>query len=149
METVKIEKIIEETKYKAIDGTLFINKAECEKYETTCQCILNTKYKKYVIDSKSEYNIFQHGSEDYIYDVVKISDDKIKDIVLQLFILYNPNSTYYFEKITKTLESFAYDDYLLVGRDYNNTSFWPDNCSLKEHINHLNSFVDNIKENIF
>lgn len=149
METVKIKKTIEETKYKAADGTLFINQEECKKYENTCKCILNTKYKKYVIDSKPEYCIFQRGSEDYIYDIVKISDDKIKDIVLQLFILYNPDSIHYFEKFTKIIESFACDDYLLVGRDYNSTSFWPDDCSLKEYVNRLNSFADNIKENIF
>lgn len=150
METVKIEKTIEEIKYKAIDGTLFLNKEECKKYEDTCRCVLNTKYKKYIKDSKSEYDIFHHGSEDYIYDIVEISDDKIKDIILQLYALYNPcNSTSYLEKFNKMLESFNYDDYLLIGRDYDNTSFWPDYCSLKEHVNHLNNFIDNIKENIF
>lgn len=149
METVKIEKTIEETKYKATDGTLFTNQEECKKYENTCQCVLSTKYKKYVKDSKSEYDIFHHGSEDYIYDIVEISDDKIKDIILQLYVLYNPCSTSHLEKFTKILESFSYYDYLLVGRDYDNTSFWPDSCSLKEHVNQLNNLIDNIKENIF
>lgn len=149
METVKIEKTIEQIKYKAIDGTLFTNQEECKKYEDTCRCILNAKYKKYVKDSKTEYDIFHHGSEDYVYDIVEISDDKIKDIILQLCILHNPNSIPYFEKFTKILESFSYNDYLLIGRDYDNTSFWPESCSLKEHVSQLNNLIDNIKENIF
>ena len=150
METIKIQKTINEIKYKAVDGTIFTSKEACKQYEDTCKCILNTKYKKYLVKSDTEYNIFHHGSDEYIYDIIKISDDKIKDIILQLFILYNYNATTHFEKINNLLESFDHTDYLLIGRGCGEENyFWPDYCSLKKHINTLNNLLDNIKENIF
>lgn len=39
--------------YEAIDGTRFYDRAECETYEGSAKCILESRFKKLII---GEYN---------------------------------------------------------------------------------------------
>ena len=39
-----IEKTVQETVYEAIDGTIFTNKEECERYDGTCEAIVKARF---------------------------------------------------------------------------------------------------------
>ena len=58
MKAITMHETVKVIRYKAIDGTIFSSEEECRKYENTCKCILNAKYKDYIIVSDIEYNIF-------------------------------------------------------------------------------------------
>ena len=120
MREITIEKTIRESRYEAMDGTQFVSIEECEKYEESAKCVLLTKYKPLVIGNKSEYDIFQYGSEEYILDIVRITKDEDIDTIMQLYALYNPHSTYrqydakYRDICTK---AFKENDYIFIARD--------------------------------
>lgn len=91
MKTENKEKVIYETVYIAQDGIEFKDRAECEKYENSARCVLLSKYTPYVIKSESEYNLFDCGSEEYIYDLFNLQYNWQVDLILQLEVLYYPD----------------------------------------------------------
>ena len=134
-------------RYKAIDGTIFSSEEECRKYENTCKCILNAKYKDYIIVSDIEYNIFNIGSEVCILDIVKVPNQQAVDNILQMAILINTTKEAEFfdklrERIVKCMNN---NDYLIIAKGENNTCFWVENHSFKEYINHLNNLINSFE----
>ena len=76
--------------YEAIDGILFKSKEECQKYEESAKMVTYSKYLPLVISRKSEYEIYNTGSEEYEIDIIKINQLEDIDIILQLYSLYHP-----------------------------------------------------------
>jgi hypothetical protein len=87
-EIVKQENV-NKTVYQAIDGTEFINKEECRKYEDTALACINARYRKLVVHTSDEYTLFEAGSEDNIVEVVNLQSSKDVDIVFQMWLYYN------------------------------------------------------------
>jgi hypothetical protein len=121
MKEVIIETSIKTTKYQAIDGTQFLSKEECRKYEESAKCVLLTKYRPMVLNSVTENELFKGaGSEEYSMDIVKIDNEQNIDTILQLYILYHPKEYYnhqYDSIREKITNAFASGDLLFIGRD--------------------------------
>ena len=49
MKEISVEKTLTVRKYEAVDGTLFDDKDECQRYENTARCVLLSKYNKLII----------------------------------------------------------------------------------------------------
>lgn len=128
MKQIEIEKIIKETKYEAIDGTLFSNKDECVKYENSAKAVLLAKYKPLVVKSDTEYNIFHCGSEDCYVDLVKFNNTEDIKNVMHLFALYNPHTasteSTVLERMKICEKALHTDDILFIHRGYEDDSFW-------------------------
>lgn len=89
MKEIKKEVSHTVTTYEAVDGTPFTNKEECEKYEQTAKCVLQQRYKPLVVKTVTEYDIFACGSEDCVVDIIKLTEAKDIDTVIQLYRLRN------------------------------------------------------------
>lgn len=136
------------TKYEAVDGTIFSDKAECQKYENSALAVLNSKYKKLVIKSISEYNLFNTGTDEDLLDVVKINNDSDKNVILQMWALYNS----YQAKDTKVMlekeaicdKAMIEDDVILIYRSYDGDCFGF-SSTFKDRINNI---INNVKPDV-
>ena len=54
MKKIYESEVVYTTKYQAVDGTVFDDEKECEKYENSAIGVLNTKYKKILVEFTSE-----------------------------------------------------------------------------------------------
>ena len=70
MKEVVKSKTVNTVVYQALDGTEFVNKDECRKYEESAKCVLFHKYNKLVVKREHEETIFKTGSYDDIVDIV-------------------------------------------------------------------------------
>lgn len=123
METFSEEKIEYITKYKAIDGTVFNDRAECEKYENTAKCIVKTKFDKLVINRRhSSYDLFD-GCDDTTVLVVRMKDKKDMDTVLQMLFIENP----YLQKNENADTRKAYADKIESAFKDNGILLWAEN----------------------
>ena len=145
MKEVAIEKTIKESRYEAMDGTQFINREECKKYEESARCMLLTKYKPLVINTLSEYDINNCGSEEYMLDIVKITRKEDIDIIMQLYALYNSHYSYrqydakYRDMCTKALVE---NDYIFIARESCDDDIFCIQYSRNELIANLNSICN-------
>lgn len=87
IEKTKVEVIYE---YEAIDGSIFKSKEECVKYEESAKMVAYSKYLPLVISRKSEFGIYDVGSEEYEIDIIKINQLEDIDNILQMYSLYHP-----------------------------------------------------------
>lgn len=113
--------------YEAIDGTKFEDSVECKNYEKTCLCVLNQKYKKYVIYNDSEYNIWNAGSDDYFINFVRVPDQAAIDAIFQMYCYYNTSMTsdYYDKVYNRIKEACELKRTLVIGVGYpNEDSFY-------------------------
>lgn len=112
MEIKKKEVITYKECYVAKDGTEFNDKAECEKYEESANFVIIKRYKDLVEHSTNECELFNCGSEDYIIDFVKVKDDSVVNIILQLLELNNANTKLARERLNNAR---GIQDYVLIG----------------------------------
>lgn len=128
MKEVKIEVKSLEIKYEAIDGTTFDNKEECKKYEDTAKCVLLSRYNKLVVDSTTEYDLMQFGSDEQYIDIVKVNNEKDIDTIMQLFHYYNPSDyeiKYMEAKEASCKQALDTGDFLFINRGYSREdNFW-------------------------
>lgn len=75
------------TKYKAIDGTIFNDQAECVKYENTAKCVIKAKFNKLIVNDKYDAWDLMGGYEDNQVLAIKMKDEKDKDVVLQMMYM--------------------------------------------------------------
>jgi hypothetical protein len=118
MKEKNIDKIIKEIVYIASDGTEFRDKEQCKKYEDSAKCVLMAKYKPHVIKTISEYDLFEVGSEEYMYDLFHLQHHSQIDTLIQLdFINYNHGEEFY-SKLTQTLSNYVEQGgkVILIGR---------------------------------
>lgn len=142
MKEVVIEKIVKETRYEAIDGTIFINREECINYDNTARAVLLSKYNKLVLKRMSECAIFGSGSDDYELEIISVNNSEDIKTVMQLVGL---ESSYllkkeYQDKYTKYMETLEYalknNDLVFIYRGYQNEAFCIDG-TLKSRLEHI------------
>lgn len=142
MKEVVIEKIVKETQYEAIDGTIFINKEECIKYDNTARAVILSKYNKLVLKRMSEYALFGSGLEDYEIEIISVNSSEDINTVMQLAGLENPyllkkekqdNYTKYMETLEYALKN---DDLVFIYRGYQNDNFCIDG-TLNGRLEHI------------
>lgn len=129
METIEVYVVRKCTKYKAIDGTVFVTKAECEKYEESAKCVLVAKYNKLVVKSCSESGIFGCiGSEEETINIVKINSLSDIDIILKLLALHYPNAakdTEWMQRKEDILtDAYNSNSLVVIGRGYEGDCFY-------------------------
>lgn len=121
----EIKRIEKEVVYIANDGTEFSMESECRKYEESAKCVIMTKYKKLVVATKSESEIYTIGSDEYFYDFVKVSTKEDCDIVMQAFFFFNKNCSE--EVINQNLnvlgKALEEKDLLLICRGFEEDTF--------------------------
>lgn len=129
MKEISVEKTLTERKYEAIDGTLFDNKDECQRYENTARCILLSKYNKLIIKSATEYDLFEMGSEESVIDLIKIRHKSDIPTIVQLVILDNQyliKDQDRIDRMYEQLESASIaGETFMISRGYQNDNFWP------------------------
>ena len=142
MKEIVIEKIVKETQYEAIDGTIFINRDECIKYDNTARAVILSKYNKLVLKRMSEYALFGSGSEDYEIEIISVNSSEDIKTVMQLAGLENPyllkkerqdNYTKYMETLEYALKN---NDLVFIYRGYQNDNFCIDG-TLKDRLEHI------------
>ena len=149
MKQIIIERTVKDIRYEAIDGTVFNDSKECEKYESTAAAILNSRYRKLVKATVTEYNMFKAGSDAYTIDLVILQDEEDVQTVLQMLCL---NNSYYSksENIKKLEEketilnlAFKTGDIVLIYRGYENDNFCI-NDTLATLTNRINNIVKDV-----
>lgn len=138
-------------KYEAIDGTIFYNKEECEKYEMTAKAVIKSKFLKLIVKESTECGIFGVGSDDYTTYVVKPVTSEDAATIKQLYILDNQwiatnedNKRYMdraFDIIDRALKE---KDILFVGENYEGEIYIIN--TRKAIIDDLNSLDKNVKK---
>lgn len=119
MKQVVKEEIVKKTYYEAVDGTLFTDSNECQKYNNSAKAVLFTRYKPMIIKSMSEYDLFKIGSDDYIIDIIRVNEKEQIDTIMQLCSLIGHCSERYLtESIEKCKKSYRCHEYLFIGRGY-------------------------------
>ena len=89
MERITKERKTTYSVYVACDGTEFDTEKACVEYENSAQGVLFARYKSCVINTFSEYELFNVGSDENYIDVVKMETDSDINTILQLQILFN------------------------------------------------------------
>lgn len=142
MKEIVIEKIVKETQYEAIDGTIFTNRDECIKYDNTARAVILSKYNKLVLKRMSECALFGNGSDDYEIEIISVNSSEDIKTVMQLVGL---ESSYLLEKkyqdrYTKYMETLEYalktNDLVFIYRGYQNENFFIDG-TLKGRLEHI------------
>lgn len=117
---MEIREIINSTisyEYVAIDGNIFKDKSECEKYEESAKMVAYSKYKGLILSRKSEYELYNTGSQEYEIDIVKIREPEDIDILIQLYYLYNRRDTNTLKQERDRLEKwYGNQETLFIGR---------------------------------
>ena len=143
MKEVVKSKTVSTVVYQASDGTEFVDKTECIKYEESAKCVLFGRYNKLVVESKCEETIFKTGSCDDMVDIVKVNSQEDIDIILQIFYYFNSNpSTSYLERVENSLNS-SVGSFLFINRGYDNDGFYI-MTSLPEYVKHLENICNEI-----
>lgn len=134
MEVINIEKKQTVTAYKAIDGTIFDDRNECEKYDKTATAVIMAKYQNLVVKSMSEEDLFWCGSCDSTIDIVKITKQEDVDIILQAFSI---NGYSDFSKPSRICaEALENNDFIFISRGYEGDNFWVVD-TLMGRLNHI------------
>ena len=113
MKKIRKEQVSYYDVFEAMDGTIFNNAEECEKYENSAKGVLKAKLSEFTVKKGDECSIFNTGSSDYmVYVCVPKTADDI-DVINQIGMLYNgrvfiENSKDYLHKVIWL--TFDYDD---------------------------------------
>ena len=119
MKEIKKEDVVTYNVYKAIDGTVFDSKDECQDYEKTVKCMLLTKYNQLIDKQSSEYEFSGIGSEEYIIDRLRpLQNEDDVDTILKLYIYYNQHhpQEQFNEILTKLRTYLNNNDIIFIGR---------------------------------
>lgn len=142
MKTIEVEKTFKETWYEAVDGTQFKTSEECAKYENTAKCVIECKYKKLHYTRETEYNLFGLGSDDGYIDIIRVSQDSDKDIILEKCAYYT-NNKQMLEKYSKILDTAITGDYILCFSGSEYEDYFTVMCNYADYIRNLNSKIFN------
>lgn len=130
MKEIKEERKAFDIKYEAIDGTIFYNKEECEKYDNSAKAVIRAKFKKLVLAERNEYNLFNVGNDEDTVYVVKMPKAQDADTVKQLYVADHEWATKNEEYQKYIDEAFgiidkAYEekDILFIGENYEGETY--------------------------
>lgn len=127
MKEVKTERSVYDIHYEAIDGTIFYNKEECEKYDQTAEAVLRQRFNGMIVKEGTEYSLFGMGNDDATVYAIRMETEADATTMKQLW-------EYYHQYLQKTagyseVQKIAYDridtayqemDILFVGEDCEN-----------------------------
>ena len=131
----EIKKQIQRTetiiRYEAVDGTIFPNREECERYESTALGVLMGKLMKLVETKTNEWDLLK-GEEYTEVLAIRMPREQDKDTVLQTYYLRNPWVFIEDENAKKNKEgaealvdqAYRDNDLLLIGMNTDNDSFF-------------------------
>lgn len=88
MKEVQIETKVFKTIYRAIDGTEFTNKQDCEDYEKSAEGVIKTRFKKLVVAETDEWQLLR-GDEGHGVYALKLGSQTDIDTVLQAYFFDN------------------------------------------------------------
>ena len=86
----EIQRIETRIHYEAIDGTKFLDKEECIKYEQSARGVLRSRFNSLVVAKHDEWELLR-GSDDHTVYVLKLETPEDKDTILQLYYIENPH----------------------------------------------------------
>ena len=153
MKQIEIERTIKEIWYEAIDGTIFKDKAECEKYDNTAEAILRQRYQPLVLKNISEWDLFKCGSDEHYYDLVIVNNVNDVENILKLMLLHhkylttesNKNKLAEFEKLCT--QAMREGDIILINRGCDNDSFWVSD-TWNNRFNHISNEISKALDKI-
>lgn len=141
IETKKIIKKEYVKSYVAIDGARFNSEVECKKYEESASMVAYSKYEPLISFKKSEYEIYNVGSDEYEIDIVKIKQTEDIDILLHMYSLYHPgyNKDAIAQERVLLEKWFSDGEVVFVGRGcrYDNYDCFEFIGTMNEAINHI------------
>lgn len=151
MKQIEVEKVIKEIKYEAIDGTIFNDKAECEKYDNTAKAILHQRYQPLVLKNISEWDLFKCGSEECYYDLVMVNNVNDVENILKLTLLRHSYLTAESNKLAEIeklcMQAMHEGDIILISRGYENDSFWVSD-TWNNRFNHISNEISKALDQI-
>jgi hypothetical protein len=146
MEKITVERVVKESRYKALDGEVFINEGDCKDYERTLKCITKAKYNKLIVKHLRESDIVSFANYESYIDVVKLKTKEDIETVTKLLLLHRNYSVESTEELMNDLAKIKEDkeDYLLLyaGNEYDDDSYYGYLGSAKE-------FLEKAKNSIF
>ena len=89
MKEVQVETKSFKTIYRAIDGTDFTNREDCELYEQSARGVIMGRFKRLVVAEANEWKLLR-GSDDNKVFAVSIKNQSDIDTVLQAYYIDNP-----------------------------------------------------------
>ena len=89
MKEIQVETKSLKTIYRAVDGTDFTNKGDCEQYEQSARGVIMGRFKRLVIAETNEWELLRGDDEHGVY-ALKIESQTDIDIVLQAYYINNP-----------------------------------------------------------
>ena len=153
MKQIEIERTIKEIWYEAIDGTIFKDKAECEKYDNTAEAILRQRYQPLVLKNISEWDLFKCGSDEHYYDLVIVNNVNDVENILKLMLLHHKYLTTESSKdklaeIEKLCtQAMREGDIILINRGCDNDSFWVSD-TWNNRFNHISNEISKALDKI-
>ena len=105
------------TKWEAIDGTIFSDKEECERYEESALCVIKARFNKLIVSKGNNAWDLMKGYDDHTVTVVKLNNIEDVNTVAQYLFL---KCTWWSEEFrTETYneleETFKNGDLFLIG----------------------------------
>lgn len=145
MKEFKIEKTVYESRYKAIDGEVFVYENDCKNYERTLKCITKAKYNKLIAKHLRESDIVSFANDENYIDVVKLKTKEDIETVTKLLLLYRNYSVEGTEELMNNLTKIKEDkeDYLLLyaGNEYDEPYY--------SYLGSAKEFLEKAKNSIF
>lgn len=107
MKEVKTERSVYDIHYEAIDGTIFYNKEECEKYDRTAEAVLRQRFNGMIVKEGTEYSLFGMGNDDATVYAIRMEEESDAFTMKQLWEHYHEymNNTSRYSELQKK----AYD----------------------------------------
>ena len=149
-EEIKREVVDTHIYYEAIDGTRFVSKDECEKYEASANCVLKSRLKKLEVYRTNEWELFR-GDEENVVIALRPTSQADVDTIMHAFLMDNPYFARDEEKPKKWLaerqsmadKALEDKDILLMGLNCNGELYFLD--TRNNYIERLNN-LDRPKE---
>lgn len=124
MKEIRTERKVFDIHYEAIDGTEFIFKEECEKYDKSAKAVLRSKFRQLVVKAGNEYTFFDVGNDESVVYAIKMVSEADVTTVKQLWELdheWMQTSTNYADRQKESYapidKAYKEKDILFIGED--------------------------------
>lgn len=125
MKKISKEIISYETWYEAGDGRQFKLQEECEKYEQSAYVVLESEYRKLVINEGVEEDLFSFGNCEAAIEVIRFKSKDDVELAKRMYCLINKckpgdDNGWRCNFFNAADKAFEDNDVLVVGRGYSN-----------------------------
>ncbi len=84
MERIETKGEVTNIQWKAVDGEIFDSRDECEVYEKSARCFIGAKYRKCVVGTVTEDELWWGGNCEENIDIVKVTSDEDRKAIMQM-----------------------------------------------------------------